>query len=99
LLGLYGVWHCHDEAVILLPVGLDAFNELHPEASTELHNTMQNSHFHHASEYWLTVLPENPKTRVSITFPAVGVLVTLNFLVEVELGCFHCIESRFDSGW
>jgi hypothetical protein len=63
LLGLYGVWHCHDEAVPLLTVGLDVFCELHSEASTELHSTMQNSHFHHASENWLTVLPENPKTR------------------------------------
>jgi hypothetical protein len=37
LLGLYGFWHCHDEAVPLLPVGLDVSCELHPEASTELH--------------------------------------------------------------
>jgi hypothetical protein len=62
LLGLYGVWHCHDEAVPLLPAGLDVFCELHPEASTELHSTMQISHFRHASENWLPVLPENPKT-------------------------------------
>jgi hypothetical protein len=36
---------------------------------------------------------------VSITFPADG--ITLNFLVEQEgeLGCFHCIEARFDLGW
>jgi hypothetical protein len=34
LLRLYGVWHCHDEALPLLPVGLDVFCELHPEAST-----------------------------------------------------------------
>jgi hypothetical protein len=33
LLGLRGVWHCRDEAVLLLPVGLDAFCELHPKAS------------------------------------------------------------------
>jgi hypothetical protein len=45
LLGLYGVWHCYDEAVTLLSVGLDIFCELHSEASTELHSTMQNSHF------------------------------------------------------
>jgi hypothetical protein len=62
LLGLYGVWHCHDEAVPYLPVGVDFFYELHPEASTELHSMMQNSHFHHASENGLNVLPENPKT-------------------------------------
>jgi hypothetical protein len=62
LLGLYGVWYCHDEAVALLPVGLDVFCELHFKASTELHSTMQNSHFHHTSENGLTVLPENPKT-------------------------------------
>jgi hypothetical protein len=37
LLGLYGVCHCHDEAVPLLPVDLDVFCESHPEASTELH--------------------------------------------------------------
>jgi hypothetical protein len=37
LLGLYGVWQCHDEAVPLLPVGPEVFCELHPEASTELH--------------------------------------------------------------
>jgi hypothetical protein len=47
---LYGVWHCHDKAVPILPVGLDIFCELHPEASTELHSTMQNSHLNHASE-------------------------------------------------
>jgi hypothetical protein len=35
------------------------FCQLHPEASTELHGTMQNSHFHHTSENGLTVLPEN----------------------------------------
>jgi hypothetical protein len=28
-------WHCHDEAVSLLPIGLDIFCELHPEASTK----------------------------------------------------------------
>jgi hypothetical protein len=38
LLGLYGVWHCHDEAIPLLPVGLDAFCELYFEASRELHS-------------------------------------------------------------
>jgi hypothetical protein len=62
LLGLYGVWHCHIEAVPLLPVGLDIFCELHPEASTERHSMMQNLHFHHASQKGLTLLPENPKT-------------------------------------
>jgi hypothetical protein len=35
---LYGVWHWHDEAVPLLPVGLDVFCKLHPEASTGLHS-------------------------------------------------------------
>jgi hypothetical protein len=63
LLGLYGVWHCHDEAINRLPDGLDVFCELHHEASTELHSTMQNAHFHHASGNGLTVLPGNPKTR------------------------------------
>jgi hypothetical protein len=63
LLGLYGVWHCHDEAVPCFPVSLDVFCELHPETSTELHNMMQNSHFHRASENGLTVLPENSETR------------------------------------
>jgi hypothetical protein len=62
LLGLYGVWHCHDEAVPILPVGLDVFCELHPEALTEFHSTMQNSRFNHTSENWLTVLSEIPKT-------------------------------------
>jgi hypothetical protein len=33
---------------------------------------------------------------VRITFTAGG--VTLNFVVECELECFHCIEARFDSG-
>jgi hypothetical protein len=50
LLQLYGAWHCDDEAIPLLPVGRDIFCELHPEASTELHSMMQNSHFCHASE-------------------------------------------------
>jgi hypothetical protein len=63
LLGLYRIWHCHDEAVSIFQVGLDVFCELHPEASTELRGMMQNSHFHHTSENGLTVLPDNPKTR------------------------------------
>jgi hypothetical protein len=40
LLGLYVVWHCHDEAIPLLPVGLDIICELYSEASTELHSMM-----------------------------------------------------------
>jgi hypothetical protein len=60
--GLYGFWHCHDEAVLLLPVGLDVYCKFHPEAPTEIHSMMQNSHFHDASENGLTVLPENPTT-------------------------------------
>jgi hypothetical protein len=56
-------------------VGLD-FCKLHLEASTELLSMMQNSPFHHASENGLTVLPENPKTMVSITSSTDG--VTLN---------------------
>jgi hypothetical protein len=63
LLGLYGIWNYHDEAVPLFPVDPDAFCELHPKASTELHSMMQNSHFHQASENGLTVLPENPKSQ------------------------------------
>jgi ankyrin repeat protein len=63
LLGLYGFWHFHDEAVLLLPVGLDVFREIHPEGSTELHSTMQNSNFHQTSENGLRVLPETTKIR------------------------------------
>jgi hypothetical protein len=63
LLRLYGVWHCHEAAITLFPFGFDIFYEPHPKASMELHSTIQNSHFHHASEKGLTVLPENPKTR------------------------------------
>jgi hypothetical protein len=55
LLRLYWVWHCHDEAVPLLLVGLDFFCELHPKASTVLHRMMQNSHLHHASESGLRI--------------------------------------------
>jgi hypothetical protein len=97
LLGLYGVWRCHDEAIPLLPVGLDTFCKLHLKATTELHGTMQNSDFHHTSENGLTVLPWNPKNTVSINFPADG--ITLNSLIEGDLGCFHCIEAYFDLGW
>jgi hypothetical protein len=50
LLWLNGVRHFHDEAVPLLPVGLEGFRELHPEASAELHSTMQNSRCPQASE-------------------------------------------------
>jgi hypothetical protein len=60
LLGLFGVWHCHEEVIHLLPVGLEVFCEMYPKASTELPNIMQNSYFHYASENWLTVLRENP---------------------------------------
>jgi hypothetical protein len=40
--GLYGVWHCYDEVVPLLPVSLGVFFELHPEPSTEHQSMMQN---------------------------------------------------------
>jgi hypothetical protein len=75
LLGLYGVWHCHDEAVALLPVGLDFFCKLHPETSTELHSvrTMQNSYFHQASVNGLT----ETQNTASITFLADGVNLKL----------------------
>jgi hypothetical protein len=49
-----------------LPVGLGVFCELHPEASTELHNTMQHSHFHHSSENGRTVLPDNNRATWSV---------------------------------
>jgi hypothetical protein len=58
---------------------------------------MQNSHFDHASENGLTVLPQNPKTQYAESFTADG--VTLNVLAEGELECFHCIEAHFDLGW
>jgi hypothetical protein len=45
LLGLYEVWHCHDEAVPLFSVGPDVFCEFLQETSTEFHSTMQNAHF------------------------------------------------------
>jgi hypothetical protein len=67
--------------------------KLYPEASTELHNMMQSSHFHHTSENGLTIFPDNTKTQQSITFPADGVLITINYLVEGELECFHCTEA------
>jgi hypothetical protein len=77
LLGLYEVWHCRYEAVLILSVGLELFCELHSEFSTELHSTLQHSHMHHASENWRRILPE------SITFPFDG--VTLNFSVEEKV--------------
>jgi hypothetical protein len=40
LLGLYGVWHFQDETAPFLPVVMDVFGELHPEALTELHSAM-----------------------------------------------------------
>jgi hypothetical protein len=62
-LELYVFRHCHHQATTLLPVNLDVFCELNPEASTELHNPMQNSHFHRASENGLAILPENPLSQ------------------------------------
>jgi hypothetical protein len=35
-----------------LPLGLEVSCQLHPEASTELHSTMQNPHFHHLKMDW-----------------------------------------------
>jgi hypothetical protein len=52
---------------------------------------MQNSHFHRACENGLAVLLENPET-----FPADG--VTLNFLVESELGCFIALKHALIRG-
>jgi hypothetical protein len=40
LLGLFGVWHCYDKAVHLLPFVLDVFCKLYPKASTELRSMM-----------------------------------------------------------
>jgi hypothetical protein len=56
---------------------------------------MPNSHFHHASDNGLIVLPENPKT-VSIIFPAAGVI--LNILVEGELGCIELKQALIQVG-
>jgi hypothetical protein len=63
LLGLYETWRYYNEAVLLLPVGLDVFCKLNLEVSPELYSTMQNSDFHHASKNGLTVFSENPKTQ------------------------------------
>jgi hypothetical protein len=38
LLGLYGDWHCHDEAVLSCQLP-GSFLRTHPEASTELNST------------------------------------------------------------
>jgi hypothetical protein len=79
----------------LLPVGLDVFCKLHPEASTELHSMMQKSDFHPSSSNGLTVfrIPKHGKHNLPSR------RVTLNFLVEGELGQFRCIEAHFGSGW
>jgi hypothetical protein len=61
LIELYEVWHYQAEAVAFLPFCLDVFCELYPEASKDLHSTMQNSHFHCSSENGFRVLPENKK--------------------------------------
>ena len=45
---------------------------MHPETSIVLHSTMQNSHFHCASENGLRVLPDNPKTAPGILALAAG---------------------------
>jgi hypothetical protein len=55
LLRLYGVWHCHDKAVPILPAGLDVFYKLHPEPSTELHSMMQNSYLKTGKQYSLRI--------------------------------------------
>jgi hypothetical protein len=70
---------------------------MHPETSTELHSTIQNSHFHHTSEKWANSTPRESENEVSITFPSDG--ITLKIFVEGELGCYYCIEARFDLGW
>jgi hypothetical protein len=69
LVELYGALH-YDDEVPLLPVGLDVFYELHPEASIKFHSTMQNSHFHHALENILTVLRKDSKTQALLNFPS-----------------------------
>jgi hypothetical protein len=45
LFGLYGVWHFHDKAVLILPVGLDVSCELHPDTSTELLQYLYDAEF------------------------------------------------------
>jgi hypothetical protein len=47
--GWIGSGRFHNGAVPLSTVGLEVFCELHPETSTELYSTIQNSCFHHAS--------------------------------------------------
>jgi hypothetical protein len=46
---------------------------------------------------WANSTPLEPQNTVRMIFPADG--VTLNSLVESELGCFHCTEVRFHSEW
>jgi hypothetical protein len=58
LLGLCAVWHFHDKTLAILPFGQDISCKMRPKPSTELHSTMQNSHF----TTLLKILPENPKT-------------------------------------
>jgi hypothetical protein len=54
---------------------------------------MQNSHFHHTFENGLTT-PWKSQNTASLTFLADGVLITVNFLAELEgeLGCFHSLK-------
>jgi hypothetical protein len=50
-------WHCHDEAVHLLPVRLEVFCELHPEAPTELHSTIARFTFSPRFWKWANSIP------------------------------------------
>jgi hypothetical protein len=64
LLGMRGIWHCHGEAVPLLPVGLDVFCEMHSEDLTEPQSKMHDSDFHRASENEVRVLNEKTVKRL-----------------------------------
>jgi hypothetical protein len=63
-----------------------------PKLSRELESTMQNSHFHHPSENGLA------EKHDKHNLPSWWSNRKLRAVVEGELGCFHCIEARFDSG-
>jgi hypothetical protein len=82
-----------------LPVGLEVFWGI---ASRSFNRTLQyDAKFILSPRFWkwANSTPWESKTTVSITFPADGVIVTLNFSVQGELGCFYYTEARLNSGW
>lgn len=79
----------YDESALLYGIGKDIFFETETVAVSQFHLFKQTN--------WVCINHLQSENIVNIILPAEGAI--LNFVLEGEEGCFHCIDVRFDSGW